>query len=243
MEFMFAPCMVVCRGTVQGQCSDSMTSVWGYWLESRTWTKSQIVASSVSGEIMKWKLPARVVRQQKQRVKDWFPQNVVPAFMWAASRILLREYLRSKRAQKAERRSSSLRCAAAPRKCWLIKPIRTCSIAWLFRAASKSKARSEGPSRPAGPEHSCARIRAAARRNFWESHPKPSEEAWKYRIWCFWAPGGTPFWPTGRKFYKTFRRAFQHLNSLQRSLEIQSRIDFESWPTKYFVMLSISAIF
>ena len=129
MEFMFAPWVLVCRGTVQGQCSDSMTSVWGYWLESRTWTKNQIVASSVSREIMKWKLPAKVVyqrRQQKQRVKDWFPQNVVPAFTWAATKILLLEYLRSKRAQKAERRSSSLRCAAAPRKCWLMKQIRTC---------------------------------------------------------------------------------------------------------------------
>ena len=159
MEFMFAPWMLVCRGTVQGQCSDSMTSAWGYWLESRTWTKSQIVASSVSREIMKWKLPARVVyqrREQKQRVKDWFPQSVVPAFTWAATTILLREHLRSKQAQKAERCSSSLRCAAVPRKCWLIKQIRTCSIAWLFRAASKSKARSEGPSRPVGPERSWA---------------------------------------------------------------------------------------
>jgi len=36
-------------------------------------------------------------------VKDWFSQNLVPAFMWAATKILLLEYLRSKRAQKAER--------------------------------------------------------------------------------------------------------------------------------------------
>ena len=188
MEFMFVTCMVVCSGTVQGQCPDSMTSVWGYWLESRTWTKSQIVASSVSREIMKWKLPARVVyqrRQQKQRVKDWFPQSVVPAFPWAATKILLREYLRSKRAQKAERCSSSLPCAAAPRKCWLINQIRTCSSAWHVHAASKSKARSEGPSRPAGPERSGIFAFAQLRAETSENHTGRRQKRREVQILMF----------------------------------------------------------
>ena len=148
-------------------------------------------------------LPAQAAKVKSERL---VPTKRSTCFYVAATKILLHEYLRSKRAQKAERRSSSLHCAAAPRKCWLIKPIRTCSIAWLFRAASKSKAR-----------------------NFWESHRKASEKARSADSDVFWLLGEHRFDQQDANCTKRFE---EHFNiwiacnkALRYNLESLLRVD------------------